>query len=83
MPFISSDKFAPLKLVKRAIGIFVWTKHRIDPRHQFAVVALQDTAMWVLDFTSNPADITNLLDGVNSVFQCSDTFDMSSLFDIV
>ena len=41
------DKFSPIQLIKRAIGIFVHSKHHIDPRHEFALIYLQDAAFWV------------------------------------
>ena len=38
-----------MKLIKRALGIYVQSKSRIDKarRHQFALVLMKDTALWV------------------------------------
>ncbi len=46
MSISSRDKFAPMKLVKRALSIYMNSKHQIDKRHQFAVVLLQENAIW-------------------------------------
>ncbi|XP_013398556.1 BRISC and BRCA1-A complex member 1 [Lingula anatina] len=79
----SGDKFAPLKLVKRALGIFCHTKSRIDKRHEYALVVLQETPMWVCDFTNNPKEIISILeDVICSTFE-TETFDLSCLFDLI
>ena len=36
-----------MKLVKRALGLFMQSKHRIDKRHQFALALLQESAVLV------------------------------------
>ena len=41
------DKFAPIKLVKRALGIFLQSKHRIDRRHRFALMFIHGSSTWV------------------------------------
>ena len=45
-----SDKCCALNLVKRAINMFMQSKLRLDPRHEFALTVLQDGAIWVRTF---------------------------------
>ncbi|XP_064625081.1 BRISC and BRCA1-A complex member 1-like [Lineus longissimus] len=78
----SGDKFAPIKLVKRALGIFCHTKHQVDKRHQFAIVVLHERGIWVRPFTSNPKEVITFLDDLNDTYPC-ETFNLTSLFDEV
>ena len=52
LSFLSRDKFAQIRLLKRAIGIFLHTKHRLDKRHEFALLILRDEAMWVRELNT-------------------------------
>ena len=45
--FYFSDKFAPLRLIKRAIGIFMKNKRCVNSNHEYALIILQHTAHWV------------------------------------
>jgi hypothetical protein len=42
-----SDKWTPLKLVKRALGFFLHSKSRINKSHEYALVILHNSAKWV------------------------------------
>ncbi|ELU05484.1 hypothetical protein CAPTEDRAFT_27383, partial [Capitella teleta] len=61
-----SDKFSSIQLIKRALGIFMNSKHLIDARHEFALVYLQDAAFWMSDFTSEPSKIVTILEDMSS-----------------
>ncbi|KAH8034885.1 hypothetical protein HPB51_003172 [Rhipicephalus microplus] len=49
MPFIFSDgsKQSPLFMIKRVIELFVHNKHKIDKRHEFALVVFHEVPLWV------------------------------------
>ncbi|XP_060072613.1 BRISC and BRCA1-A complex member 1-like [Ylistrum balloti] len=78
----SGDKWTPLKLIKRALRLFLQSKSRINKKHQYALVILQENAVWVRDFSSNPREIINLLDDLEDTSQC-ETLDIGSIFDII
>ncbi|KAL5021536.1 hypothetical protein ScPMuIL_000691 [Solemya velum] len=78
----AGDKFSPLQLIKRALSFFVQSKHKLDRDHQFALVLLHETALWMLDFTNDPKEITNWLDDLNNTFEC-EKFDVSSLYELI
>jgi len=44
---IYRDKWTPLKLVKRALRLFLHSKNRTSKQHEYSLVILQDQAMWV------------------------------------
>ncbi|KAI0231128.1 BRISC and BRCA1-A complex member 1 [Lamellibrachia satsuma] len=76
------DKFAQIRLLKRALGIFLHTKHRLDKRHEFALLILRDEAMWISDFTSDPNKVITILEDLNDTYQ-TESCDLDSLFDLV
>ncbi|XP_014774637.1 BRISC and BRCA1-A complex member 1 [Octopus bimaculoides] len=73
MKFLSraGDRFSTLQLVKRTIGLFVQSKHRLDNHHRFAFVTLHDTATWYHSFTNDPREIANLLENLDETYKCS------------
>ncbi|CAH1772785.1 unnamed protein product [Owenia fusiformis] len=78
----SGTAFSPLKLIKRALGIYVNLKSRIDSRHQFALVFLRDQALLMGNLTTDPQRFLELLEGLNTTYE-ADSFDMTSLFNSV
>ncbi|KAK3579152.1 hypothetical protein CHS0354_022175 [Potamilus streckersoni] len=78
----SGDKLSPMMIITRALHLFVYSKIQCDKRHEFAVVLLQESAVWIKDFTSNPKDIINCLDDLSATYTC-ETFDVDSLFDLI
>ncbi|XP_067678472.1 BRISC and BRCA1-A complex member 1-like [Haliotis asinina] len=76
----SGDKFAPLKLIKRALGLFLQTKSRLNHYHQFALVIMQEEACWVCDFTYSAREIIHHLEEYSSTSECT-SFDLSSLYN--
>lgn len=45
--FIFRSKTNALNVSQKMIEMFVRTKHKIDKRHEFALVIINDDAMWV------------------------------------
>ncbi|XP_059394202.1 LOW QUALITY PROTEIN: BRISC and BRCA1-A complex member 1 [Carassius carassius] len=46
-----------LNISQKMIEMFVRTKHKIDKRHEFALVVVNDDAMWLSGFTSDPREL--------------------------
>lgn len=84
MKFLSraGDRFSTLQLVKRTIGLFVQSKHRLDNRHEFGLVTVHETAAWFRDFTKDPRDISNLIEDLDETCDCS-ALDIGSLLKVI
>ncbi|KAM7286462.1 BRISC and BRCA1-A complex member 1 [Ixodes scapularis] len=82
LPFTFSDgsKHSPLFMVKRVVELFVHNKHKIDKRHEFALVVFHEVPLWIKNFTSDPKDISNFLDDLNETRLC-ESCDLSGLFN--
>ncbi|XP_072172952.1 BRISC and BRCA1-A complex member 1-like isoform X2 [Diadema setosum] len=85
VPFLQRDgtKHLPIELVKRALSLFVRTKSNISPAHQFALVVLQETAVWLQDFTSDVEDFLNVMFDLTNETQDCESCDLSSLFKTI
>ncbi|XP_070564418.1 BRISC and BRCA1-A complex member 1-like [Ptychodera flava] len=83
-PFVSKDgtRYQSLQMVKRAMTIFVHTKAAMNRTHEFALVVLQDNALWMHNFTSNTEEFCYVLGDLESETEY-DSFDMSSLFEVI
>ena len=68
--------------IQNALRLFVHTKAAICARHQYALVCLADKAEWLLDFTGDVENITDMIGQVTAQ-EPSPTFDMASLGDEV
>lgn len=75
------NTFTRLDLVKHMLKMFVHLKHKMNPRHEFAIVCLTDAAIWFQDFTS---DVELLAKKVSTLQTQGDfpRFNMSSVFDL-
>lgn len=84
IPFTFSDgsKHSPLFMVKRVVELFVHNKHKIDKRHEFALVVFHEVPLWIKNFTSDPKDISNFLDDLNETRHC-ETCDLTGLFNSI
>ncbi|CAN8003971.1 unnamed protein product [Ixodes hexagonus] len=84
LPFTFSDgsKHTPLFMVKRVVELFVHNKHKIDKRHEFALVVFHEVPLWIKNFTSDPKDISNFLDDLNETRHC-ETCDLTLLFNSI
>jgi len=81
VPFRLGDgsKYSPLYMAKRVIELFVHSKNKMDKKHEYALVALYETASWIKDFTNDPKEISDVLDDLLETKPCS-SFDLSSFF---
>ncbi|KAJ8408306.1 hypothetical protein AAFF_G00257200 [Aldrovandia affinis] len=50
----NGSKTNALNISQKMIEMFVRTKHKIDKRHEFALVVVNDDALWLSGFTSDP-----------------------------
>ncbi|XP_077500461.1 BRISC and BRCA1-A complex member 1-like isoform X2 [Amblyomma americanum] len=84
MPFTFSDgsKHSPLFMIKRVIELFVHNKHKIDKRHEFALVVFHEVPLWVRNFTNDPKEISSFLEDLNETRHCENC-DLTSLFDAI
>ncbi|XP_022102890.1 BRISC and BRCA1-A complex member 1-like [Acanthaster planci] len=85
LPFIANNGSAhqPLEMIKKALNMFVMTKSAINPKHEFALVLLQESALWIQNFTSDVNDFVSvLLDMTNDTAECEHC-DLASLFDVI
>uniref|UniRef100_A0A3B4AN56 BRISC and BRCA1-A complex member 1 n=1 Tax=Periophthalmus magnuspinnatus TaxID=409849 RepID=A0A3B4AN56_9GOBI len=57
-----NSKTNALNISQKMIEMFVRTKHKIDKRHEFALVVVNDDALWQLSgFTSDPRELCSCL----------------------
>lgn len=73
----------PLAMLKRAIHLFLYNKQALDTAHQYALVLLnENTASWILDFTSN---VKAFLAELDKIEECTteDIFNLNSLFNVI
>ncbi|XP_037556017.1 BRISC and BRCA1-A complex member 1-like [Dermacentor silvarum] len=84
MPFTFSDgsKQSPLFMIKRVIELFVHNKHKIDKRHEFALVVFHEVPLWIRNFTNDPKEISNFLEDLNETRHC-ESCDLTGLFDAI
>ncbi|XP_030835933.1 BRISC and BRCA1-A complex member 1 [Strongylocentrotus purpuratus] len=85
VPFLQRDgtKHLPIELVKRALSMFIRTKSNINPRHQFALVVLQESAVWLQDFTSDVEEFLNVMFDLTSETRDCESCDLTSLFETI
>jgi len=71
-----------LELIKAALRMFVHTKQKMNPNHEFAICVLLEDATWFQDFTSDIEIFSKKLQILQSQgdFQ---TFNLTSLFKIL
>eukprot|EP00061_Rhincodon_typus_P015221 g42778.t1 len=53
---IQYSKTNALNIAQKMIEMFVRTKHKIDKRHEFALVVVNDEVTWLSGFTSDPRE---------------------------
>lgn len=84
MPFTFSDgsRHSPLFMIKRVVELFVHNKHKMDRRHEFALVVFHEVPLWIRNFTNDPKDITNFLEDLNETRHCQGC-DLTGLFDSI
>uniref|UniRef100_A0A3Q3GZ84 BRISC and BRCA1-A complex member 1 n=1 Tax=Labrus bergylta TaxID=56723 RepID=A0A3Q3GZ84_9LABR len=57
----NGSKTNALNICQKMIEMFVRTKHKIDKRHEFALVVVNDDALWLSGFTSDPRELCSCL----------------------
>ncbi|KAL7647245.1 UNVERIFIED_CONTAM: hypothetical protein RMT77_002503 [Armadillidium vulgare] len=77
------SSYTYLYIIKRVLALFLFNKKAINPLHTFSLVILQETPVWVVDFTSNPKDILNELESLEEISSSSSSFDLSELFGLI
>lgn len=76
--------YTPINMLKRVLEFFVHSKHAINKRTEFSLIAMQDdSACFVQNFTHNLKDILNAIDYVNAEESKSETFDFQKTFQII
>lgn len=76
--------YTPMNMLKRVLDFFIHSKHAINKRTEFALIALKDTdACFLHGFTNNVRDIINAIDYVNSEDSTKDNFDFNKIINIL
>lgn len=78
----TSEPRSMLSLSKMAIDMFVKIKSKIDSRHEYALIALRNTAEWVSGFTCQPLSICNALSSLQNS-PTNDDIDLTSVFTLI
>ncbi|XP_071953672.1 BRISC and BRCA1-A complex member 1-like [Antedon mediterranea] len=83
VPFVGRDgtQFNSSSLIQNVLHIFIQTKNAINANHEFALVVLQEKAIWYQDFTNDCSEFIDDLYDLNAEKQDCEEFDMSSLFE--
>ncbi|GCB70876.1 hypothetical protein scyTo_0008700, partial [Scyliorhinus torazame] len=58
---MNGSKTNALNIAQKMIEMFVRTKHKIDKRHEFALVVVNDEVTWLSGFTSDPREVCSCL----------------------
>ncbi|KPJ02889.1 BRISC and BRCA1-A complex member 1 [Papilio xuthus] len=75
--------YRPVKMLKRVLEFFVYTKHAINKRTKFALVMLKEEPCWIQGFTNNPKDILSMAEYLSPEESTSETIDFQKLFQIL
>lgn len=80
---MADGNFKPMiKVLQNALKVFALSKHAMDPKHEFALVIVHDTVIWVTEFSSDPNQLVKELEVTNETIPCQ-SFDLSSLFESI
>lgn len=82
-PFkLANSTIKPLEMLKRGIESFLRHKNRINKKHEFALMLLnENNVSWLFDFTTNINEIIKTLESIESC-ETEDIFNLNSLFDM-
>lgn len=76
--------YTPLYMLKRVAELFVQNKNLIDPRHEYALITIDATAVkWIKEFSNNPNNIISGLNQIGSTESVGEKFDLSNVLDAV
>ncbi|KAJ8277406.1 hypothetical protein GJAV_G00074810 [Gymnothorax javanicus] len=77
----NGSKTNALNVSQKMIEMFVRTKHRIDKRHEFALVVVNDDALWLSGFTSDPRELCSCLYDLET--NVCESFNLEDLLNII
>ncbi|XP_073332601.1 BRISC and BRCA1-A complex member 1 isoform X2 [Pagrus major] len=77
----NGSKTNALNICQKMIEMFVRTKHRIDKRHEFALVVVNDDALWLSGFTSDPRELCSCLYDLET--NMCDSFNLEDLLNVI
>ncbi|KAL6108206.1 babam1 [Pungitius sinensis] len=70
-----------LNISQKMIEMFVRTKHKIDKRHEFALVVVNDDALWLSGFTSDPRELCSCLYDLET--NVCESFNLEDLLNVI
>lgn len=70
-----------LNISQKMIEMFVRTKHKIDKRHEFALVVINDDALWLSGFTSDPRELCSCLYDLET--NVCESFNLEDLLNVI
>ncbi|XP_060934680.1 BRISC and BRCA1-A complex member 1 isoform X1 [Limanda limanda] len=77
----NGSKTNALNICQKMIEMFVRTKHKIDKRHEFALVVVNDDALWLSGFTSDPRELCSCLYDLET--NMCDSFNLEDLLNVI
>ncbi|KAK2874500.1 hypothetical protein Q8A67_021653 [Cirrhinus molitorella] len=77
----NGSKTNALNISQKMIEMFVRTKHKIDKRHEFALVVVNDDAMWLSGFTSDPRELCSCLYDLET--NVCESFNLEDLLNVI
>lgn len=77
----NGSKTNALNISQKMIEMFVRTKHKIDKRHEFALVVVNDDALWLSGFTSDPRELCSCLYDLET--NVCESFNLEDLFNVI
>ncbi|XP_069574179.1 BRISC and BRCA1-A complex member 1 isoform X1 [Brachyistius frenatus] len=77
----AKSKTNALNISQKMIEMFVRTKHKIDKRHEFALVVINDNALWLSGFTSDPRELCSCLYDLET--NVCESFNLEDLLNVI
>ncbi|XP_069574180.1 BRISC and BRCA1-A complex member 1 isoform X2 [Brachyistius frenatus] len=77
----NGSKTNALNISQKMIEMFVRTKHKIDKRHEFALVVINDNALWLSGFTSDPRELCSCLYDLET--NVCESFNLEDLLNVI
>ncbi|XP_068599429.1 BRISC and BRCA1-A complex member 1 [Brachionichthys hirsutus] len=77
----NGSKTNALNVCQKMIEMFVRTKHKIDKRHEFALVVVNDDALWLSGFTSDPRELCSCLYDLET--NVCESFNLEDLLNVI
>ncbi|XP_053556658.1 BRISC and BRCA1-A complex member 1 [Bombina bombina] len=77
----NGSKANALNSSQKMIEMFVRTKHKIDKRHEFALVVANNEALWLSGFTSDPRELCSCLYDLET--NICESFNLEGLFNLI